>query len=93
MVSLNALIDSFGMLFDAKVYHWWVIHDYGVHPNTHTYDFGLWWGLLGDTTSIFMVQNLYVVYSSLTHVKESILLLWCHPFYTLDHIFIEVRLC
>jgi hypothetical protein len=32
------------------------------------YDFGLWWGLLGDTTSIFMVQNLYEVYSSLAHM-------------------------
>jgi hypothetical protein len=29
MVSLDALIDSCGMLFGAMVYHWWVIHDYG----------------------------------------------------------------
>jgi hypothetical protein len=27
------------------------------------YDFGLWQGLLGDATFIFMVQNLYEIYS------------------------------
>jgi hypothetical protein len=71
MVSLDALIDSCGMLFGAMVYHWWVIHDYVVHPNTHTYDFGLWWGLLGDTTSIFMVQNLYLLFLCATFGVKS----------------------
>jgi hypothetical protein len=59
------------------------------------YDFGLWWGLLGDTTSIFMVQNLYEVYSSLAHMWRQVYYYFNEttPFYILDLIFIGARLC
>jgi hypothetical protein len=60
MVSFDALVDGCKMLFGAVVYHWWMMLFVVSLTLIHLmvsfyYDFGLWWVVLVDTTSITMV--------------------------------------
>jgi hypothetical protein len=70
MALLDVLIDSCEMLFNTMVYHWCVIHDYVVRPNTLIHMILAYDGVYLDIPLLFSWYKKFMRYTPCWHTCE-----------------------